>query len=90
MSGKGKGRGTGSVGGFDLGALEAARQKPVKQRSRVMLAADPDLSARLGNAAYHYRRTLRDLTDEALRRHVEALETEHGGVFPPRPEGGSR
>lgn len=83
--GKSNRRGTGAIGTFDLGALEAARQKPVKRRSRVMLAADPELSARLNNAAYHHRRSLRGLTDEALRRLVEELEAEHGGAFPPRP-----
>jgi hypothetical protein len=73
-----------------LAALTAtkAHTKPKGGRRQELtsFSVSVQVGERVRNAAYFNRETLMQFVETALMERVEALEEEHGNVFPPRPE----
>ena len=69
-----------------LTATKAAKPKGGRRQELTSFSVSVQIGERVRNAAYFNRETLMQFVETALMDRVEALEEEHGGVFPPRPD----
>jgi hypothetical protein len=73
-----------------LAALTATRAqgkpKGGRRQELTSFSVSVHVGERVRNAAHYNRETLMQFVETALMDRVEALEEQHGGVFPPRPE----